>query len=41
MRIQRISKAFEEIFSDLKDPETDFAIFSCTFSVSAEEVPQK
>jgi len=41
MRIRRISNAFEEIFSDFKDLETDYAIFSDTFSVNAEEVPQK
>jgi len=41
MRIRRISNAFEEIFSDFKDLETDFAIFNYAFSVNAEEVPQK
>jgi len=41
MRIRRISNAFEEIFSHLKDLETDFAIFSYTFYVNDEEVPHK
>jgi len=38
---RRISNAFEGKFSDLKELDTDFAIFSNQFSVSAEEVPQK
>jgi len=31
MRIRRISNAFEEIFADFNDMETDFVIFSNLF----------
>jgi len=41
VRISRISNAFEKRFSDIKDLENDFALFSHPFSVSAEEMPQK
>jgi len=41
MRIRRISDAFEERFADFKSVQTELAIFSNSFSVSAEEVPQK
>jgi len=35
------SRLFEERFADFKNLETGFAIFSNSFSVSADEVPQK
>jgi len=41
MWIRRISNAFIESFSDFKDLEAYFAIFSNPFSVIAEEVSQK
>jgi len=41
MRTRRISNAFEEIFSNFKDLETDFVIFSYTFYVNVEEVQPK
>jgi len=40
MWLRTISNAFEGKFCDLKDLETDFAIFSKHFMSFAEEVPQ-
>ena len=41
MWIRRISISFNEIFSHLKDLETDFAIFSNPISIIVKVVPQK